>query len=271
MAALFVGVIMTTQAVEDRNPDDALDGQVIRDQVVPGGDIYYSADDVYSSQFPDNPIEQTPAQEPTQTPVETPPAAPTTPAAPPQPAQPTEMEQNYARVQAENAQYQHTIAQHEQATQRTQLQTQAQQYRAQLEQRGYQPEHATEVANERLQMSLKMIETQQRHVSDRTNDAAKNTVAQGFASMFGVSYNDLIRYDSPQAMEAYARGQKDIRDLQSQVTQMKQGQVPTQQFNQPAGAPATTNRNSRLDALNSKAQLTDADLTEMAKLGGYAS
>ena len=94
-----------------------------------------------------------------------------------------------------------------------------------------------------------------------------------YAAQYGVTAESLMGFDSPQGMEAAAKGQagqsKEIRDLTAKVDALTKAQVPPSSLASAntAGAEVSQNRDARLMYLATKqGDWTDAEMVEYTKL-----
>jgi hypothetical protein len=81
----------------------------------------------------------------------------------------------------------------------------------------------------------------------------KMNAAMHYSALHGVSPQTLMMYDSPQGMEAAAKQQKQINDLQAEVAASKRASVVSQMMDNSSSSPNMSPNSERLlDSANSK-------------------
>ena len=153
------------------------------------------------------------------------------------------------------------------------LREQAAQYRKQLENDGYDSAQA-ETAAQSYFKQQQDIKTQQDIAKDmQLEQTGRRNASLYYAKKYNLSIEDLSSLDKapdPVAMEAEARRISKLKTMQKELSELKQKQVPPQQFdtNQPA-ASASGSEEELLDQYNSGVRnpQTEAAARRAAGLG----
>ena len=189
----------------------------------------------------------------TSTPVDTPPAEPVATATeePPTPAAPqvdqAALDELKQRREAEQNQ-----------KWRDQLGQQARTYQQQLTEAGYLPEQAREQARRYIQTEQRVRQQEQESAQMLGFVEGRQAAATHFMKKHGLATQQMLddllalqRANTPAEMEQEAKRIKEHRDLRSENTRLKQGQVPPQTFDNSQGAAEATSNDQRLlDAYN---------------------
>ena len=129
------------------------------------------------------------------------------------------------------------------------MQTQVDQMRASLEAQGHLPEHAEEAANFYVQTQQKMSEMAQQSAFEIQHMAGKQAASEHFAQKYNLGMADLAalrQAETPQSMEELAKRISDDKKVRSELDQLRQAQVPPQQFDNSQGEPQVASNDARL-------------------------
>jgi len=177
--------------------------------------------------------------------------APTEPIAetPVQPqAQPQYTPEQVQQMQQQAAQYQEMEA-------KAALQNQTQSYKTQLENQGFLPEHAEQAANYYMQSQQQQLNLVQKADEYAQHVQGQMLVAELFVKKYNLGIDDLTTlrtYNDPQSMEEAAKKLSGDRERDTELTKLRQAQVPAQQFDNSQGEPSVAqNDASWLDRYNS--------------------
>ena len=130
--------------------------------------------------------------------------------------------------------------QYQQVQARAQLQQEAQRYQQQLESQGYLPDQAQQIAHNYMQTRNAQIEQQRQHEYNTQVILGKQAAAEHFARQYGLSFDDMATLrlsNDPQQMEQVAKKIADDKKVRDELSQLKQQQVPPQQYDNSQGAP----------------------------------
>jgi len=177
--------------------------------------------------------------------------APTEPIAetPVQPqAQPQYTPEQVQQMQQQAAQYQEMEA-------KAALQNQTQSYKTQLENQGFLPEHAEQAASYYMQSQQQQLNLVQKADEYAQHVQGQMLVAELFVKKYNLGIDDLTTlrtYNDPQSMEEAAKKLSGDRERDTELTKLRQAQVPAQQFDNSQGEPSVAqNDASWLDRYNS--------------------
>jgi len=177
--------------------------------------------------------------------------APTEPIAetPVQPqAQPQYTPEQVQQMQQQAAQYQEMEA-------KAALQNQTQSYRRELENQGFLPEHAEQAASYYMQSQQQQLNLVQKADEYAQHVQGQMLVAELFVKKYNLGIDDLTTlrtYNDPQSMEEAAKKLSGDRERDTELTKLRQAQVPAQQFDNSQGEPSVAqNDASWLDRYNS--------------------
>jgi len=143
------------------------------------------------------------------------------------------------------------------------LETEVGQYQNQLEEQGLMPEQARPVAQQYRQFRQREMQLQQMAQTQQQNALGKFYAALHFSQLHGADPRELMQYDTPQAMEAAAKTQSELKTLKAEVQKLKQGRVPASTLETGQVAPVSARTESGwLDAYN------NGDRSERAQAAG---
>ena len=152
------------------------------------------------------------------------------------------------RAQQEQLQY------YSQLEQRNQIQQEADTYRRNLESQGYLPEQAEQAAKAHVEQVEQKLNLEQQSEQYRQFREGQYNAAIHYAKLHKLDFDDLAslqKYNTPQEMEAEAKRLSTTRAMAKELAELKQQQVPPQNFdnNQPA-ASSSGSENDLLDKYN---------------------
>lgn len=169
------------------------------------------------------------------TPPPAPPAPPTTPAD-------TLLQQQLRQQQQQLQQYKWQQYQQEVSKAVTD-------YTTQLEGEGYMPEQASRMAAEARQAAERDLQIRQQHEQQLNIQQGQHNAARYYARQYRLTIDDMEQLEqlpSPQAMAREAQRISEVRDLKSQVSEMKRSQVPAQEFDSGRSSPGGGRSRQRL-------------------------
>ena len=138
--------------------------------------------------------------------------------------------------------------------------TQAQQYKKQLEDQGYMPEQAQQIADMQVQQANRDYEMQKTYNNQLQHMRGKFAAVSQFAKDYGVAPDQLMQFEDPKSMEAFAKKEKKIKDLENELAKYKDKQVPPQSFDNSQAEPsASTSEDRLLDLYNQGVRNADTE------------
>ena len=163
-------------------------------------------------------------------------------------AQPQYTPEQVQQMQQQAAQYQEMEA-------KAALQNQTQSYKTQLENQGFLPEHAEQAASYYMQSQQQQLNLVQKADEYAQHVQGQMLVAELFVKKYNLGIDDLTTlrtYNDPQSMEEAAKKLSGDRERDTELTKLRQAQVPAQQFDNSQGEPSVAqNDASWLDRYNS--------------------
>lgn len=167
------------------------------------------------------------------------------PVEPVAPAAPSSAEMQVLRQQA---------AEYEEVRMRASLQQEGNKVQRDLEAQGFLPEHAQQTAQQHIQSRQAQAGLIRRGNEYGQEIAAKQVAAEQIAQKFRLSIADLPilkQADSPEIMEGLAKNISERRGLEEELSRLRQGQVPAQQYDNSQGSPdVAANDSNLLDRYN---------------------
>ena len=172
------------------------------------------------------------------------------------PSQPQPQPQPRPQYSPEEIQQMETQArQYEEQQRQLSLQSQADQYRRQLESQGYMPEQAQQAAGDYMQSQQRQMEVMKQAEDYGQHLQGQMLAAEHFVKQYKLGIEDLSelrKYHNPQAMEGAAKKLATDRERDTELTRLRQAQVPAQQFDNSQGEPSVApNDSGWLDRYNS--------------------
>ena len=180
------------------------------------------------------------------------------PAPEPEPAQqPSPMPQMDEAQAAQQAQQQRELiarrAAEQEAMWREDVGRRARMYQQQLENSGYLPDHAREQAKNMIQTEYNNIQSQQRMQEVTGEMQGRHAALQHFMEKYGLADASVIEAmkllqnaRTPSEMEREAARMKKDREINAELTQLRQGQVRPQTFDTSQGSAEASTSDSRL-------------------------
>mgnify|MGYP003147505295 CR=1 FL=1 len=176
--------------------------------------------------------------------------------------------------EAERFQYNQALQQNAQYAQQVEVARQAEDSRniaAQMvDTLGMTEEQAASVVSLVTQANQRATQAENRALLQAQHLQGKTSAAMHYSQQYSIPPQDLMVYDSPQAMENHAKLFKELHDLKQKVSAQTRAQVPVQTFDSAqTTAPPASDRDARMDYLASKpGAWTDAEIVEYNKLTG---
>ena len=139
--------------------------------------------------------------------------------------------------------------QYQQQQYQAQLQQQADQYQQTLEQQGYLPEQAQQISQNWLAQTNQTVAQRQEYDRQLQYLQGQANAAEHFAAKYDLKMSDLNtlkQFDNPQSMEQAAKELKRVRGLEEELSTLKAGRVPSQNFDNSQSTPAASNDEDRL-------------------------
>jgi hypothetical protein len=152
------------------------------------------------------------------------------------------------------------------------VEAEIQRYQAELTTQGVPDDSAKYLADQQRQNLQAMANMQTQTQNALMEQQGKMNAAMHYAQAYGVTPQGLMAFDSPLAMEASAKQQKEINDLKVQVAGDKKAAVPPQVMDTSRSTPNTNTSETRLldQAIETPAHLRTADQNgAMARAAGY--
>jgi hypothetical protein len=181
--------------------------------------------------------------------------APPAPAPAPSPAPPPPTSGADSQLAAARAQ----LLTYQMQQQDAQLRQAAAQYAQQLEDSGMSSADARQLAGQALQMRQQTIAAQQQAQAAAQLSEGKLAAATHYADIYKVSAKDLIKYNSPQEMEAAAKSQQELNRLRAEVNALKRTGAPAQTFASGSGNTGASMSRSRILDLYNEGRLSSED------------
>lgn len=146
-----------------------------------------------------------------------------------------------------------------QQIQRQQLAQAEAAYRQQLETQGLDAHTAATLAAQQRQTAEQYIQLQTYAAQHVQNEQGRYRAALQYSRQYGVNADDLIGYDSPQAMERAAQQAQRVARLEQELAKLKQGKVPAQRLQEQGAAPVPAGINSLLNRAANGERLSDEE------------
>ena len=160
----------------------------------------------------------------------------------------------------ESKETQQRLAYYEEQQRQNAIVTQAEQYKQQLEDQGYMPEQAQQIAEMQVQQANRDYEMQKTYNNQLQHMRGKFAAVSQFAKDYGVAPDQLMQFEDPKSMEAFAKKEKKIKDLENELAGYKDKQVPPQSFDNSQAEPsATTSEDRLLDLYNQGVRNSDTE------------
>ena len=111
------------------------------------------------------------------------------------------------------------------------------------------PEQASRMAAEARQAAERDLQIRQQHEQQLNVQRGQHNAARYYARQYRLTIDDMEQLEqlpSPQAMAREAQRISEVRDLKSQVSEMKRSQVPAQEFDSGRSSPGGGRSRQRL-------------------------
>ena len=155
-------------------------------------------------------------------------------------------------VQQTLQQTQKRLQQVEQQNLQNQMLYETENYKQQLAQQGYSNEQIQYAADTYYQNRVQQAQVEQNYKKGLEFREGQFKASLQFGKKYNVDPEVLLKYQTPQEMETAAKHMSEVRALKEENARLKQGKVPTQNFdNNTAPAEATTSEERLLDLYNS--------------------
>lgn len=145
-------------------------------------------------------------------------------------------------------------------------------YQTELTTQGIPEDSAKYLAGQQRQNLQAMSAMQFQAQNALMEQQGKMNAAMHYSGIYGVTPQALMMYDSPQAMEAAARQQRQIDTLQTQVAESKKASVQSQVMDASRSSPnASPNENNLVDSALSKAagDRTELESAALRRAAGF--
>jgi len=140
------------------------------------------------------------------------------------------------------------------------IQNEAGVYKKQLEDQGYMPEQAQQISDMRIQQANRDHDMQSQYKTQLDHMRGKFAAVTQFSKDYGIPPDDLMRFEDPQSMEAFAKKEKKIKDLENELAGYKDKQVPPQSYDNSQAEPsASTSEDRLLDLYNQGVRNSDTE------------
>ena len=163
-------------------------------------------------------------------------------------------------VQQTLQQTQQRLQQVEQQNLQNQMLYETENYKQQLAQQGYSNEQIQYAADTYYQNRVQQVQVEQNYKKGLEFKEGQFKASLQFGKKYNVDPEVLLQYQNPQEMETAAKHMSEVRSLKEENARLKQGKVPTQNFdNNTAPAEATTSEERLLDLYNSGVRNPDTE------------
>ena len=122
------------------------------------------------------------------------------------------------------------------------------------------PEQAQQISDMQKQSVNRDHEMQQHYNNQLNHMRGKFAAVTEYAKQYGVAPDDLMKFEDPQSMETFAKKEKKIKDLENELAQYKDKQVPPQSYDNSQAEPsASTSEDRLLDLYNQGVRNSDTE------------
>jgi Tfp pilus assembly protein PilV len=154
-------------------------------------------------------------------------------------------------VQQTLQQTQQRLQQVEQQNLQNQMLYETENYKQQLAQQGYSNEQIQYAADTYYQNRVQQVQVEQNYQKGLEFREGQFKASLQFGKKYNVDPEVLLKYKNPQEMETAAKHMSEVRALKEENVRLKQGKVPTQNFdNNTAPANASSSEERLLDQYN---------------------
>jgi len=165
---------------------------------------------------------------------------------------PASVEADSSEVQKTLDQTQERLKQVEKQNLQNQLMYETESYKQQLMQQGYTPEQSQAASQQFYNNRMQQATVEQDYKQQIEFKDGQFKASLHYGKKFNIDPEVLLKYQTPQEMEVAAKHMSEVRSLKEENARLKQGKVPTQNFdsnNAPANASSSEER--LLDLYNS--------------------
>jgi Tfp pilus assembly protein PilV len=154
-------------------------------------------------------------------------------------------------VQQTLQQTQQRLQQVEQQNLQNQMLYETENYKQQLAQQGYSNEQIQYAADTYYQNRVQQVQVEQNYQKGLEFREGQFKASLQFGKKYNVDPEVLLKYKNPQEMETAAKHMSEVRALKEENVRLKQGKVPTQNFDSnSAPANASSSEERLLDQYN---------------------
>ena len=163
-------------------------------------------------------------------------------------------------VQQTLQQTQQRLQQVEQQNLQNQMLYETENYKQQLAQQGYSNEQIQYAADTYYQNRVQQVQVEQNYKKGLEFKEGQFKASLQFGKKYNVDPEVLLKYQNPQEMETAAKHMSEVRSLKEENARLKQGKVPTQNFDSnSAPADASSSEERLLDLYNSGVRNPDTE------------
>jgi len=165
---------------------------------------------------------------------------------------PASVEADSSEVQKTLDQTQERLKQVEKQNLQNQLMYETESYKQQLMQQGYTPEQSQAASQQFYNNRMQQATVEQDYKQQIEFKDGQFKASLHYGKKFNIDPEVLLKYQTPQEMEVAAKHMSEVRSLKEENARLKQGKVPTQNFdNSTAPADASSSEERLLDLYNS--------------------
>ena len=165
---------------------------------------------------------------------------------------PATVDSSESEVQKTLDQTQERLKEVEKQNSQNQLMYETEAYKQQLMQQGYTPEQSQSASQQFYNNRMQQATVEQEYKQQIDFKEGQYRASLQYGKKFNIDPEVLLKYQTPQEMEVAAKHMSEVRALKEENVRLKQGKVPTQNFdtgNAPANASSSEER--LLDLYNS--------------------
>ena len=165
---------------------------------------------------------------------------------------PASVETSESEVQKTLDQTQERLKQVEKQNLQNQLMYETESYKQQLIQQGYTPEQSQAASQQFYNNRMQQATVEQEYKQQIEFKEGQFKASLHYGKKFNIDPEVLLKYQTPQEMEVAAKHMSEVRSLKEENARLKQGKVPTQNFDSnSAPADASSSEERLLDLYNS--------------------
>jgi len=165
---------------------------------------------------------------------------------------PATVDSNESEVEKTLSQTQDRLKEVEEQNSQNQLRYETEAYKQQLIQQGYSPEQSQSASQQFYSNRMQQVTVENDYKQKIDFKEGQYRASLQYGKKFNIDPEVLLKYQTPQEMEVAAKHMSEVRSLKEENVRLKQGKVPTQNFdtgNAPANASSSEER--LLDLYNS--------------------